>query len=87
VKARSHLGGGCVLAETEAEDDRNSLDAIRADFVAVSRGLAREGGLRVVGQNKPERRGQRLLLSVEATGTRTLSAGGHGRSTTACRTG
>jgi hypothetical protein len=69
VKARSPGGGGCSLAETEAEGYRSSLDAIRADFVAVSQGLARAGGLRVVGKNEPNAHGRRLLDSVDATKT------------------
>ncbi|WP_206056559.1 DUF4157 domain-containing protein [Nocardioides sp. GY 10113] len=69
VKARSSLGGGCALADAEAEGYRVALSGIAADFVAVSKGLAKAGGLRVGEKQKPNAAARQLLLDVGATGT------------------
>ena len=70
VKARSEAGGGCTLADTEAQGYRTELDAIKQDFIAVSASLAAAGGLRIVTDNSPKNKAQALLLaSAGATGT------------------
>jgi len=70
VKPRSTaVAGGCDLADTEAEGYRVALNAIAGDFVALSKGLAARGGLRIPQGSKATAAQSRILRDVGATGT------------------
>jgi hypothetical protein len=47
IKARSPQGGGCSLATTQARGYMSALGLIKAQVLAISAGLAAQGGVRV----------------------------------------
>ncbi|MDB5732287.1 MAG: hypothetical protein JWQ03_2182, partial [Variovorax sp.] len=64
IKARSVEGGGCALATAEARAYANVLTLIKPQVLALSAGLARQGGVRVSGGCRSAKADERRKLQA-----------------------
>lgn len=62
IKARSAQGGGCVLATSEARAYVNVLGWLKPQVIALSAGLAKQGGVRVNGGCRTQKAADRQKL-------------------------